>query len=701
MLKAGCLLVFLALSQLLTAQQRNADFLVKTSPVDTATPFKKWLSGVITAGEKDTALTLKTLNEATARARAEKNLLHEALIQRAGGQWMRNRGEYHRSFAWYMRSYNLFDSLGNASDIVSAGLELSKAQYFRGNYRQSMQHYSYAVEVAAANKITDKEIESLEILGLLYNAFQNFTAGAAVFRKSLDMKYQLNDEVGVLYTLEILSTIYYRHHKFDSSLMYANHALQLAQKQNKQSDIELCRLNSGAALIRLKRMPEAYGEINELSKLDVRGSNVNRSVRYNVLAGNYFLALNNDRQANTHYNAALAKADQNLFPELYALIYNNMADSYYERGDLKMAYQYSRKYTEMMADLYTGENVVSLGNLETVLKTERSADEIRYLNNENQLKQLQLLRETELRANLQKANMLQDSILRKETQLREMLSRENVAEKKLREVLRTDITRQQDRLRSERRLRLLLLMAVTAMLVLGAIIFYLYRKQRRKNAIIVKQADDMQVLMKEIHHRVKNNLQVISSLLDLQALSIKHDQAAEAVKEGRNRVQSMALIHQNLYNEGNIKGIKVQHYIETLAQGLFHSYNIKTRSVHLTTDIDDLNLDVDTVIPIGLILNELITNSLKYAFRDKEYGEIWVTLKKAGDNLVLKVRDNGDGFPPDASMQPETTFGIKLIRAFAQKLKARLSIYNDNGACVEMQIARYKIAEQTRVSELV
>jgi two-component system, sensor histidine kinase PdtaS len=695
------LLFLLTVSLLLAGQRKDGDILAKISPPDTATPFKKWLSGIATAGPKDTVFAFKALNEALTKAKKENDLYHEGLIHRAGGQLLRNLEQYHRSFAWYLRSYECFDKLEHPYEIVASGLELSKAQYFRGNYRQSMQHWSHAVEAAAANKITDKEIETLEILGLLYNAFQNFTAGADVFRKSLDMKYQLKEEQGVLYTLEILSTIYYRHQKFDSSLMYASRALQMAQQQRKQSDIELCRLNRGAALIRLQRTPEAYQEINELSKLDVRGSNVNLCVRYNVLAGNYYLAINNDKQANAHYNAALNKADLNLFPELYALIFNNMADSYYERGDLKTAYQYSRKYTEMVADLYTGENVISLGNLETVLKTERSADEIRYLNNENKINQLELLRESELRANLQKENILQDSILRKETQLREVLSRENAAEKKLREVMSTDITRQQDRLRSERNMRLLLLMAVTAMLVLGVIIFYLYRKQRRKNAIIVKQADDMQVLMKEIHHRVKNNLQVISSLLDLQALSIKHDQAAEAVKEGRNRVQSMALIHQNLYNEGNIKGIKVQHYIETLAQGLFHSYNIKPRSVHLTTDIDDLNLDVDTVIPIGLILNELITNSLKYAFRNKEYGEISVTLKKQGDKLVLKVRDNGDGFPPAASMQPETTFGLKLIRAFAQKLKARLTIYNDQGACVEMHIVRYKIAEQTRVSELV
>lgn len=704
MLKAGCLLLMFTASLVLQARQPGGDsqfVKIRADSLAQIRVFKKWLDDVITLSAKDSAQALQLLNQANTRAKADKDTAREGLVQRAGGLIYRNQKLYHRSFAWYMRSYDLFDSVGEPYEIVTAGLELARAQYFRGNYRQSMQHYSHAVEVAAANKISDKEIDAFEILGLLYNAFQNFTEGAATFKKALDIKHQLNDQRGILYTLEILSTIYYRNKQFDSSLMYASQALQLAEQYRKTSDMELSRLNKASALIRLNRLPEAGEEIKELSKLDVNGTNVNLMVRYHVLMGNYFLAQGTDSAATRHYDLALRRAAQNQFPELYAVVYNNMADSYYERGDFKTAYQYARKYTEIASNLYTGENVISLGNLETILKTDRSADEIRYLNNENKLNQLQLLRELELRAALEKENILQDSIRTALSRENEYKVRELQAEKKLREVLSEDNIKQQDRLRSERSMSLLLLVTITAMLVLGVIIFYLYRKQRRKNAIILKQSDDMQVLMKEIHHRVKNNLQVISSLLDLQALSIKHDQAAEAVKVGRNRVQSMALIHQNLYNEGNIKGIKVKTYIDTLAQGLFHSYNIKPRSVHLTTDIDDLNLDVDTVIPIGLILNELITNSLKYAFRDKEYGEISVMLKKDGANLLLKVRDNGDGFPPDSSMQPETTFGIKLIKAFAQKLKARLSIYNDNGACVEMHIARYKIAEQTPVRELV
>lgn len=187
-------------------------------------------------------------------------------------------------------------------------------------------------------------------------------------------------------------------------------------------------------------------------------------------------------------------------------------------------------------------------------------------------------------------------------------------------------------------------------------------------------------------------MQIVSSLLDLQSFTIKDEGASEAVKESRNRVQSMALIHQNLYREGNIKSVLMEDYIQNLAQNLFDSYNIQKDKVKLKTDIDHLNLDVDTVIPLGLIVNELISNSLKYAFKGRESGELAVVLKQKNNELMLEVRDNGNGFPEDWNSRPDQSFGYKLIKAFAQKLKARLDMYNDNGACVSMHITKYKMA---------
>lgn len=230
------------------------------------------------------------------------------------------------------------------------------------------------------------------------------------------------------------------------------------------------------------------------------------------------------------------------------------------------------------------------------------------------------------------------------------------------------------------------------LLLSGISILVLYRKQKKKNRIIQKQATDLEVLMKEIHHRVKNNLQVVSSLLDLQSHSISDAQAHEAVKEGKNRVQSMALIHQNLYSEGNIKGIKLKEYVGNLLQTLCDSYNITNDKVKINVAIDDLNLDVDTMIPLGLVLNELVSNSFKYAFKEKQNGELNITLEEKADQLHLIVSDNGNGFPAGLDIKTGKSFGMKIIRAFAQKLKAKLDVYNNNGAVVEMHISKYKTA---------
>jgi two-component sensor histidine kinase len=352
--------------------------------------------------------------------------------------------------------------------------------------------------------------------------------------------------------------------------------------------------------------------------------------------------------------------------------------------DIEAKYQAGKKEKEIL-----------LLNSENMLRQ----NEITLLNTKDSLNAAKLLRSASLRNSLLVQNKLKDSILKSEIANNRLISSENelksrqlTNEQLLKSVLNRESVLKGNQLAKEKNIRWLLSAGVILLLLSGVIIFVLYRKQWFKNRLIQKQSDDLQVLMKEIHHRVKNNLQVISSLLDLQSISIKDKQASGAVREGKLRVQSMALIHQNLYNDGNIKGIVMEDYIKKLVENLFHSYNIQENKINLVTDIDHLNLDVDTVIPLGLILNELISNSLKYAFKGKEQGEIYVTLKEKNQQLQLQVKDNGCGFPPNWSRIQSNSFGYNLINAFAQKLKAKLDIYNDKGACVSMNISRYKLA---------
>jgi two-component sensor histidine kinase len=129
-----------------------------------------------------------------------------------------------------------------------------------------------------------------------------------------------------------------------------------------------------------------------------------------------------------------------------------------------------------------------------------------------------------------------------------------------------------------------------------------------------------------------------------------------------------------------------------LLQNLCDSYNINKEKVNIHADIADLNLDVDTMIPIGLVLNELLTNSFKYAFNEQEKGILDIKLKEQGNQLFLSVKDNGPGFPKELDAKTAKSFGLRMIRAFAQKLKAVVEIKNDNGASVELSIKKYALA---------
>ena len=234
-------------------------------------------------------------------------------------------------------------------------------------------------------------------------------------------------------------------------------------------------------------------------------------------------------------------------------------------------------------------------------------------------------------------------------------------------------------------------------LALAALAYKAYTANRRKkellnrqNVLIERSLREKEILLKEIHHRVKNNLQLISSLLSLQSDYIRDEHALDAVKESRNRVHSMALIHQDLYQEDDLTGIQVEEYIGKLCGNLFNSYNIRPGKIHLIREIQPMHLDVEIVVPLGLMLNELITNCLKYAFPIGQEGTIKIILEEANDKLRICVYDNGVGLPLDIDITESGTFGFKMIHAFIQKMKGEIRIYSEDGTKVELTIRNFK-----------
>lgn len=220
-----------------------------------------------------------------------------------------------------------------------------------------------------------------------------------------------------------------------------------------------------------------------------------------------------------------------------------------------------------------------------------------------------------------------------------------------------------------------------------------FRKQKKGRIKLEKLNKDLEdknrdneLLLKEIHHRVKNNLQTVSSLLSLQSESISDQAAFDAVLESKNRVASMALIHQKLYQGENLAAIEMKDYFHTISEAVKNSFGKKAEKVNLEIEMDEIELDVDTAIPIGLITNELLTNSLKYAFPNQEPGTIKISMHKAVDDLItLQISDNGNGVDAAPSSLASSGFGTMLVQLLSTQLGAELLKSTTNGTAVMLK----------------
>ncbi|MDI9623703.1 MAG: histidine kinase dimerization/phosphoacceptor domain -containing protein [Methanothermobacter sp.] len=205
------------------------------------------------------------------------------------------------------------------------------------------------------------------------------------------------------------------------------------------------------------------------------------------------------------------------------------------------------------------------------------------------------------------------------------------------------------------------------------------RKRKELEDKLKRSLEEKKLLLKEIHHRVKNNLQIISSLLSLQSINQCKN---GTFKETQDRIRSMALIHEQLYQSEDLSRINFRKYVEKLTRNLVYSYSTG-KSINIKLDVEDLHLNIDTIIPLGLIINELVTNALKYAFNGRTQGTIYISFKRVEDNLELKVKDDGIGFPV-GKLQENKSLGLKLVNILVGQLKGKMSVESHDGSCFKI-----------------
>ncbi|GAX35974.1 PAS domain-containing protein [Nodularia sp. NIES-3585] len=217
-------------------------------------------------------------------------------------------------------------------------------------------------------------------------------------------------------------------------------------------------------------------------------------------------------------------------------------------------------------------------------------------------------------------------------------------------------------------------------------------EQKQADEKIKVSLKEKEVLLKEIHHRVKNNLGIVSSLLQMQCRRTEDSQATTILKDSQNRIASIALVHEKLYGSEELGDIDFAQYIPDLITHLFDSYNVSSNRIKLNIQVDHASLDIETAIPCGLIINELVSNALKYAFADHRPGEILIKFyQEPGQNLTLILRDNGVGLPPDFHSKKSKTLGLTLVQGLVKQIGGTLDINSQQGTEFKISFTNKRI----------
>ena len=220
-------------------------------------------------------------------------------------------------------------------------------------------------------------------------------------------------------------------------------------------------------------------------------------------------------------------------------------------------------------------------------------------------------------------------------------------------------------------------------------------ERKQAEAQLTASLKEKEALLKEVHHRVKNNLQVISSLLSLQSHHIKDKDSLEIFKESQNRVQSMSLIHEKFYQSKDLSRIDMNGYMKDLTASLFRSYADSAAAIKLKTKVADIFLDITTAIPCGLIINELTSNALKHGFPDRKQGEIVIEMHPVNNKIELVFSDTGVGFPEEIDFRNTTTLGMQLVITLVEQLEGTIKLDRRAGSaftiCFEELIYKKRI----------
>ncbi len=534
----------------------------------------------------------------------------------------------------------------HAGSLNNMGLYCSNT----GKTKEALAYYLKALTIL--NKINENDVRPnvLNNLGILYNSQDDLDNALKYFKEALQIHESLGNFQNTANALNNIAFIYGKMNDYVKSKEYHLKSLKVRTETNDKRGIAESLNNLGTM------------SVKEAQALQKNGGNAD-SVQNKINLGLNYLKQSILIQQEIKDINGMANT------------YNNIAHIYFDKKDLAQAQFYgeeslkfaqqnnhalnTKQAAELLAKVYEnqGKGMLALEMYKLFISTRDTIQNIE-------------TQKATITNNLQYEFEKKDALSKVENEKKIALAEANKNKQKM--------------------ISIIVSIGLLIALALGLFAFNRYRVTNKQKLVIEQKNKEINLLLGEIHHRVKNNLQVVSSLLSLQERNISDENAKIAISEGKERVKSMGLIHKMLYQNDNYSGIEMKDFIEKLSLELMDAFGLDESKITVNLDINSLKLDVDTAVPLGLILNELIMNSLKYAFEDIENPILSIKLKEENNQMLLEFADNGKGLAQEIK-ESSNSFGIKLITSLTRQLNGNMNVSNDNGLKININFLSYKL----------
>lgn len=618
-------------------------------------------------------LALKTFHELAISSDSKYALSQYYLLN---GTYLKNLGKFGEAIAQYRMAIHVEnDSLSSFSidqinriAICFKNLGMLDSSYF---------HYNKAAQLGLKSNYQKGRGDAYSGIGQILELKGMYAQSITYYMKSLDAFVAASDSTGISVSYNNVGNIMYYQGNYNQALEYYKKSAFIDYQRNNTLNLAMAYGNIGMI----------YHETNHLDS----------SLFYNTLC-----------------MKLLEDINQNLF---LGTIYNNIALLYKDMDQTKLSLEFhfkSKTIKEEIGDvLGLATSLINIGNL--MVADGRFSESIPYYKEGFSIVAIsespellmkgyegyaKALVETgnykEAYFSLQNYIAIKDSIEAVEVR-NEVNAIEIQFESKQKDALieQQSLSHQQELALKEaeqRTMRIISVAIISLFIITAAFMLIFYKKlkvTRQQKSLIEAKNRENELLLGEIHHRVKNNLQVISSLLSLQEKMLSDAEAKKAIFEGKERVKSMGLIHKLLYQNDNFAGVEMNTYLLQLIDGLMDSFGIQKDGIEIDINAQALNLDVDSAVPIGLIINELIVNSFKYAVHKVERPKMTIEFLQSNDGLILNISDNGEGNPDE--INESTSFGSRLVKSLVRQLNGELQLTRNNGLCYSILIRDFKL----------